>query len=299
MSATRDDQQTGVPELALQSPGMIDRDHRIAVPDHDESRRIDAVDLARRQQRLVCDVSRDGGQETPPGALALFRVVETGEIRGPARVVALDPVGVQGSSHHARARFALRGDANHDQGADAVGLAAGDVQRGHRAHREAHEMERLDPEQIDEGEDVVDEHCAGEAGGGVPARAAVTARIGQVRQERLRGHRQLGGKVGGSGGAAAVEHHEGWPRAEHVVADVEAVGTDGGHPGDHATADAPCAAARVITVALEFAQHCGPTCSDCRLSHRASGFVRIRLPTSSARLVSAGNADDHARVAST
>ena len=46
-----------------------------------------------------------------------------------------------------------------------------------------------------------------------------------------------------------MEHHEGWPRAEHVVADVEAVGTDGGHPGDHATADAPCAAARVITVA--------------------------------------------------
>ena len=49
---------------------MIDRHHRIAVPDHDEGRRIDAVDLTRRQQRLHGDVLCDRGQETPPCALA-------------------------------------------------------------------------------------------------------------------------------------------------------------------------------------------------------------------------------------
>ena len=94
-------------------------------------------------------------------------------------------------------------------------------------------------EGVGEGQDVVDEHRRREAVGGVPARAPVAARIGQVRQERLREHRQLGGEVGASGGAAAVEHHERRPGAEHVVADLEAVGADGGHPGDDATAGGP------------------------------------------------------------
>ena len=50
----------------------------------------------------------------------------------PARVVALDPLGVEGPSHHAGARFALRGDADGDQGPDAVRARGRDLQRGHR-----------------------------------------------------------------------------------------------------------------------------------------------------------------------
>ena len=186
--------------------------------------------------------------------------MEPGEVDRPAWVVALDSVGVQCPSHDACARFALGGDADDDQRPDAVGLTTGDLQRGHRAHREPEEMERLDPERVDEGHDVVDEHRVGEAVGNVPTGAPVTARIGQVRQERLRKHGQLGGEVSTSGGTAAVEHHEGRPGADLVVADLEAVGSDGGHRADDASA-------RGLPIGL--GDHCGSSKSHSRAGPHA------------------------------
>ena len=49
----------------------------------------------------------------------------------------------------------------------------------HRPHREADDMERLEPERVNERREVVDEPVVPKAGRGIPARPAVAARVRQ------------------------------------------------------------------------------------------------------------------------
>ena len=68
-----------------------------------------------------------------------------------------------------------------------------------------------------------------EAVRGVPARPAVSARIGQVDEEGPREERDLRGEILATGGRGAVEQDDRRTGPDDVVADVEAVGPDGRH----------------------------------------------------------------------
>ena len=74
-------------------------------------------------------------------------------------------------------------------------MPGGEPERGHRPHRVAHQVEGPEAERVGEGFEVVDQPLGAEALGGVPARPAVAARVGEVEPERLRESRDLGAEV--------------------------------------------------------------------------------------------------------
>ena len=117
-------------------------------------------------------------------------------------------------------------------------MARRELEGGHRAHREAEQVEGLEAERVDEVEDIIHEQVVGETVGHVVAGGAVAAGIGQVHVEGLGEVRDLGGEVLPSGRRRTVEQDERRTRAVDVVPDLEVAGPDRVHRlACHATED--------------------------------------------------------------
>ena len=121
------------------------------------------------EQRLDGDVGGDRRQQRPPRADALARVVAAGEHDRPVRVVDVGPPRVHQPPGDRRARLALRADADDDERPQPLRERGRELQRGHRPHREAEEVERLEPERLDERGEVVDQPVVPEAVGSRPS----------------------------------------------------------------------------------------------------------------------------------
>ena len=96
-------------------------------------------------------------------------------------------------------------------------------------------MERLESLGVRERDDIGDEIGRAEPVARVPARAGVTSRVGRVRSERGREHRQQAEEVAAPAAGRAVEQDERRALSSHLVGDGQAVGGDGRHDRVDAT----------------------------------------------------------------
>jgi hypothetical protein len=147
---------------------MVNRHEWVVITHGDQGGQLDSAQVARAEERLDPDVSRDRGQEAAPGARALDGVVATAEEVGPGGIVPVDPLGIHQAADNAGARLALGGDPDDNQGSEAVRVAGRELEGRHCAHGKAEEVERVEAEGIDEGKDIVDELASLEAIGPVP-----------------------------------------------------------------------------------------------------------------------------------
>ena len=123
-------------------------------PTTTQRRHAGAAQLLRAQQVLGRDIVGDRAQEVHPAAGALGGRVPPVELRGPAGLVARDPIGVHEARRDPGARLPLRADARDDRRVEALGVACREGQRGHRAHREARHVEALQAQGVREGAQV-------------------------------------------------------------------------------------------------------------------------------------------------
>jgi len=222
-------EQPAVGELAFELPGLPDRNEWIAIAADDHRRRVDSVKLGRGHQGLSRDIRGDRRQERPPRTKTLALVVAAAKEGRPRRIVAVGAERVHQPPGDRRSRLAGRRNPDHDEGPQ-PGTEAGRVlERRHRAHREAEEVECLEPEAVDERGEVVDEPVVAETRGRIPGRPTVTAGVRNVQLERLREQRDLRPEVLAPDRGRTVEHDERRARAVDVEADVQAVGADRRH----------------------------------------------------------------------
>ena len=166
-------------------------------------------------------------------------IVPPPEERRPCRVFAVRSGRIHESSGDRRPRLALGRDADDRQGSEPIRVRHRVLEGGHRAHREADDMERLETEAVDERGEVVDEPVVAKAVRGIPSGAAVAARIRHVDPERLREQRNLGSEVLAAQRRRPVEQHKRRARTVDVVGDVEAAGRDRRHVGKSTRSTSP------------------------------------------------------------
>ncbi len=110
-------------------------------------------------------------------------------------------------------------------------MLEGVLLRDHAAHRDAHQVEPLDPERVDEGLRVVGEQLGGVRAGGLVGRADAPVVEGEHAVARL----EQGGRLVRPGLLLVGEPVDQDDRLRAValerVGDVDAVGGDGGHAG--------------------------------------------------------------------
>ncbi len=105
----------------------------------------------------------------------------------------------------------------------------GKRQGGHRPHREAEQVDRLEAQRVGECGEVIDEPLRAEAVGDVPARAGVTSGVGQVDAEQVRQDGQLGREVVAARRTGAMEEHDRRPMPTDRIGHLQVVGVDRRH----------------------------------------------------------------------
>ena len=229
MTAIGHDQEPPVDQLTGQSPGVIDRAEWVSIPGHDEGRRVDAPQVARRQERLGPDVGGEGRQQPAPCPRTLTRVVPPTERRGEGRVVPIDPRRVHEATGDRCAWLTLGADADDDERPNAIWMTDSERERRHRPHREPDEVEGVQPQGVGEGRDVGDEHVKGETLGGVPATPSVAPGIREEASEGAPEGRQLGREVLSAGRRGAVERDERRTGPDDLIGLFDPVGDDRWH----------------------------------------------------------------------
>jgi hypothetical protein len=143
VAAFRHHEQAAIGELALELPGLPDRNERIAIAAHDHRRDVDGVELRRGHERLSRDVGGDRRQERTPRSDALTLIVAATEERRPGRIVPVGSDRIHEPPGDGCPRFACRRDPGDDECPQPVAEAGRVLERRHRSHREAEQVERF------------------------------------------------------------------------------------------------------------------------------------------------------------
>ena len=217
-------------ELAAEPPGVVDRHERVTVAADDEARRVDPAQVARASAAAGPRCRR----RSPAGAAA------TRPRPGPRRGAGRARRPRRGSSRSARSGSISR-RATEARGSRWVvipttvivrsrsGLPTRVLERVIAPIEKPIDMERLEPELVDERGEVVDEPVVAESVRHVPAGPPVAAGVGHVAAGSPREERDLGGEVLAAERGRAVEQDERRTGAVNVVGDVEPVRPDRRH----------------------------------------------------------------------